>query len=160
MRLITILNRCTKFKRFVLEGSHADAGHRIIVSVRPRRNSMAECSFCGRLSPAYDTACDPRLFEFVLLWRLPVYLTYRMRWLTCRACNRVVVAREPWSTGKHHLTDIYRCFLARWTRKLSWMEVTHSFRSNWDQVCRSVQYVVDCGLAHQRQTRRTWTVTC
>jgi transposase len=150
MRVITVLNRCTKFKRFVLEGSHVDEGGRILVSVRPRRNSMAECSSCGQLSPTYDTACQPRLFEFVPLWGFPVYLTYRMRRVTCRACSRVVVERVPWSTGKHHLSDIYRCFLARWAKKLSWMEVARSFRTNWDQVYRSVEYVVDYGLAHRR----------
>ena len=100
MRIITILNRCTQFKRFVLEGSHVDAGDRILVSVRPRSNSKGECSRCGQLCPTYDTACDPRLFEFVPLWGYPVYLTYRMRRVTCRACNRVVVERVPWSTGK------------------------------------------------------------
>ena len=92
MRLITILNRCTKFKRFVLEVSYVDAGDRIMVSVRPRRNSMAECSSCGQLSPTYDTACQPRLFEFVPLWGFPVYLTYQMRRVSCRACSRAVVS--------------------------------------------------------------------
>jgi transposase len=66
----------------------------------------------------YDTACHPRLFEFVPLWGFPVYLTYRMRRVTCRACNGVVVERVPWSTGKDHLTDIYRCFLARCAKML------------------------------------------
>ena len=37
MRLITILNRCTKFKRFVFEGSHLDEHERIMVSVRSRK---------------------------------------------------------------------------------------------------------------------------
>ena len=44
MRLITILNRCTKFKRFVFEGSHLDEHERIMVNVRSRKNSKAECS--------------------------------------------------------------------------------------------------------------------
>ena len=37
MRLITILNHGTEYKRFVLEGSHVDAGDRIMVSVRPAK---------------------------------------------------------------------------------------------------------------------------
>lgn len=73
-----------------------------------------------------------------------------MRRVGCHACDRVVVEQVPWSTGKHHLTDIYRCFLARWARKLSWTEVAGSFRTSWDQVYHSVQYVVEYGLAHRR----------
>jgi hypothetical protein len=87
MRVITILNRCSQFRRSVLEGSHVDAGDRIMVSVRPRGNSRGECSSCGQLSTTYDTACDPRLFEFVPLWGSPVHLTYRMRRVTCRASS-------------------------------------------------------------------------
>ena len=46
MRLITVLNRCTEFKRFVFEGSHLDEHERIMVerimvSVRSRKNSKA-----------------------------------------------------------------------------------------------------------------------
>ena len=150
MRVITVLNRCTKFKRFVFEGSHLDGQGRILVSLRPRKNSRAECCGCGQLSPTYDTAAEPRLFEFVPIWGYTVYLVYRMRRVDCKACDRVVVEKVPWSTGKHHLTDLYRCFLARWAKKLSWTEVARSFRTSWDQVYHSVQYVVEYGLAHRR----------
>ena len=149
MRVITVLNRCTEFKRFVVEGSHFDEPGRIMVSLRPRKGSKAECSGCGQLSPTYDTATESRLFEFVPLWGFRVYLTYRMRRVACKACGRVVVERVPWSTGKHQLTDIYRCFLARWASKLSWTEVARSFRTSWDQVYHAVQHVVDYGLAHR-----------
>jgi transposase len=134
MRLITILNRCTKFKRFVFEGSHLDEHERIMVNVRSRKNSKAECSRRGQLSTTYDTTTDPRLFEFVPLWGFPVFLVYRMRRVDCKACGRVVVEKVPWSTGKHHLTDIYRCFLAQWAKKLSWTEVARSFRTSWEKV--------------------------
>ena len=73
MRLITVLNRCTKFKRFVFEGSHLDEHGRIRVSLRPRKKSMGECSGCGQLSPTYDTAAEARLFEFVPLWGVPCF---------------------------------------------------------------------------------------
>jgi transposase len=56
----------------------------------------------------------------------------------------------PWSTGKHHLTDSYRCFLAQWAKKLSWTEVARSFRTRWDHVFHAVQYVVNYGLAHRQ----------
>ena len=134
MRLITVLNRCTKFKRFVFEESRFDEHGRIMVSLRPRKNSRAACSGCGQLSPTYDTATDARLFEFVPLWGFPVFLVYRMRRVACKGCSRVVVEKVPWSTGKHHLTDIYRCFLAQWAKKLSWAEVARSFRTSWDNV--------------------------
>jgi transposase len=150
MRVITVLNRCTEFKRFVLEGSHLDGHGRLMVGVRPRRNSKAACGSCGQLSPTYDTAPEARQFEFVPLWGFPVFLRYRMRRVSCKTCERVVVEKVPWSTGKHHLTDIYRCFLARWARKLSWTEVARSFQTSWDKVYHSVQYVVEYGLAHRR----------
>jgi transposase len=95
------------------------------------------------LSPTYDTATEARLFEFVPLWGFPVFLVYGMRRVACKACGRVVVEKVPWSTGKHHLTDLYRCFLAQWAKKLSWTEVARSFRTRWDQVYSSVQYVVE-----------------
>ncbi len=67
LRVITVLNQCTKFKRFVFEGSHLDGHGRIMVHLRPRRNSRATCSSCGQLSPTYDTAVEARLFEFAPL---------------------------------------------------------------------------------------------
>ena len=102
------------------------------------------------MAPTYDTAPEARLFELVPLWGFPVFLVYRMRRVACTACDRVVVEKVPWSTGKHHLTDVYRCFLAQWAKKLSWLEVARSFRTRWDKVYHSVQYVVDYGLAHRR----------
>jgi transposase len=150
MRVITVLNQCTKFKRFVFEGSHLDERGRIVVALRARKNSKGACSRCGEWSPTYDTASKARLFEFIPLWGFPVFLSYRMRRVACKACGRVVVEQVPWSTGKHQLTDLYRCFLARWAKKLSWMDVARSFHTSWEKVYLSVQYVVDYGLAHRR----------
>ena len=150
MRVITVLNQCTKFKRFVFEGSHLDERGRIVVALRARKNSKGACSRCGEGSPTYDTAREARLFEFIPLWGFPVFLSYRMRRVACKACGRVVVEQVPWSTGKHQLTDLYRCFLARWAKKLSWMDVARSFHTSWEKIYLSVQYVVDYGLAHRR----------
>jgi len=150
MRLITVLNQCTQFKRFVFEESRLDEHGRIMVSLRSRKNSKGECSGCGQWSPTYDTATDARRFEFIPLWGFPVFLVYRMRRVECKACRRVVVEKVPWSTGKHPLTDIYRCFLAQWAKKRSWTEVARSFRTRWDQVYHSVKYVVEYGIAHRR----------
>src|SRR5450631_4356850 len=41
-------------------------------------------------------------------------------------------------------------FLAHWARKLSWQETAVSFRSTWDKVCQSVEYVVQWGLEHRQ----------
>ena len=149
MRLITVLNRCTEFKRFVIEESRFDEHGEIMVSLRSRKNSKGESSCCGQLSPTYDTAAEARLFEFIPFWGFPVFLVYRMRRVACKVCGRVVVEKVPWSTGKHHLTDIYRCFLAQWAKKLSWTEVARSFRTSWDKVYHSVKYVVEYGIAHR-----------
>jgi transposase len=150
MRLITVLNRCTEFKRFVIEESRFNADGRIMVNLRSRKNSRGESSCCGQLSPTYDTSSDARLFEFIPFWGFPVFLVYRMRRVKCKACGQVTMEKIPWGTGKHHLTDIYRCFLAQWAKKLSWAEVARSFRTSWDKVYRSVEYVVDYGIAHRR----------
>ena len=132
MRLITVLNRCTEFKRFVIGESRFDADGRIMVSLRSRKNSRGESSCCGQLSPTYDTSSGARLFEFIPFWGFPVFLVYRMRRVKCKACGQVTMEKIPWGTGKHHLTDIYRCFLAQWAKKLSWAEVARSFRTSWD----------------------------
>ena len=150
MRLNTVLNRCTEFKRFVIGESRFDADGRIMVSLRSRKNSRGESSCCGQLSPTYDTSRDARQFEVIPFWGFPVLLVYRMRRVTCKTCRRVTMEKVPWSTGKHHLTDMYRCFLAQWAKKLSWAEVARSFRTSWDKVYRSVEYVVDYGIAHRR----------
>lgn len=149
MRLVTVLNRCTKFKRFVFAGTRVDEHDRIVVEVRPRRNARAQCSDCGRLRGTYDTAREPRLFEFIPLWGFPVVFSYRMRRVQCRTCRRVVTEKVPWCTGKHHLTDTYRCFLAAWAKKLSWKAVAQSFRTSWDNVYDAVRYVVEYGLAYR-----------
>jgi hypothetical protein len=74
MRLITVLNRCTEFKRFVIEESRFDEHGEIMVSLRSRKNSKGESSCCGQLSPTYDTAAEARLFEFIPFWGFPVFL--------------------------------------------------------------------------------------
>jgi transposase len=60
-----------------------------------------------------------------------------------------VVEAVPWATGKHHTTDMYRCFLASWAKVISWQEVSRRFHACWQTVFRSVQYVVGYGLEHR-----------
>lgn len=152
MRLSTILNRVGKHKRFVygearFEG--AGDGLALVVPVRPRKNSRAECPECGRLCPTYDRMKELRRFEYVPLWGIAVFFAYRMRRVNCRRCG-VKVERVPWCDGKNQLTTTYRWFLAKWARRLAWSEVAVIFRTSWDSVCRAVEYAVEWGLAHRR----------
>ena len=151
MRLQTILNRVEKHKSFVYGNARLreDSGElRLIVPLRPRKGSRPICSGCGARGTVYDRAREPRLFEYVPLWGIVVFLAYRMRRVDCRRCG-VLVERVPWCDGKHQLTTTYRWFLATWARRLSWSEVAMIFGTSWDSVCRAVEHAVDWGLAHR-----------
>jgi transposase len=150
MRIQTILNRVEKFKSFVYGPARLeerDAGPALVVQVLPRKNGRPFCSGCGRPGPAYDRL-DERLFAFVPLWGLVVYLAYRMRRVDCRRCG-VTVEMVPWCDGKNQLTTSYRWFLATWARRLSWSEVASIYRTSWDSVFRAVGHAVARGLAHR-----------
>jgi transposase len=142
----TILNRVHKIKGFVYERDRF-LGDVIEVDVRPRRGSRAYCSGCGRRGSTYDRLATRR-FAFVPLWGIGVYLLYAMRRVNCPRCG-VTVEMVPWATGKCHLTHAYAVFLARWAKRLSWREVGRIFRTSWENVFRSVAWVVDYGLAHR-----------
>lgn len=146
MQLKTVLNRVHKIKGFVYEKIHF-VGEVIEVDVRPRRGSRPYCSGCGRRGPTYDHLM-PRRFAFVPLWAISVYLIYAMRRVDCPRCG-VTVETVPWGEGKRHLTHAYAVFLARWGRRLSWREVASIFKTSWENVCRSVAWVVEYGLQHR-----------
>ena len=78
-----------------------------------------------------------------------VVFLYCMRRANCRDCG-VRVEEVPWGIGKHQLTKAYMLFLAHWARKLSWQETAAAFRTSWDKVCQSVEYVVKWGLEHRQ----------
>jgi len=100
MRVVTVLNRCTKFKRFVFAASSFDEKNRIMVEVQPRRNSKPVCSRCGTMGPTYDTASEPRLFEFIGMWGFPVFFVYRMRRVNCAdPFSTVIFQIEHENTG-------------------------------------------------------------
>lgn len=151
MRLVTILNRVEKHKSFVYGLARFEgrgAGQRLVIPVRPRKRSRPICSGCDQPGPTYDRAKEPRLFEYVPLWGMVVFLSYRMRRVDCRRCG-VRMERVPWCDGKNQLTTTYRWFLAGWARRLSWTEVATIFGTSWDSVLRSVQHAVDWGLRHR-----------
>lgn len=74
---------------------------------------------------------------------------YRMRRVDCRHCGRIITEAIPWASGKHRLTNDFRIFLAQWSRLLSWKDCAKMFHAKWDNVFRSVQWVVQYGLAHR-----------
>jgi transposase len=115
MQLITILNRCHRFRGFVYECakfSPSEQPHTIEVRVRPRAGSAAICSGCHRPAAGYDHLSERR-FEFIPFWGFLVFLLYRMRRVNCKTCG-VVVEELPWASGKHQLTKVYMQFLAHW----------------------------------------------
>ena len=68
MELITILNRCHRFRGFVYQHARFSADQKSIeVSVRPRKGSAAICSRCHQTAPGYDQLAERR-FEFIPLW--------------------------------------------------------------------------------------------
>jgi transposase len=149
MELITILNRCHRFRGFVYQQARFSADHKSIeVAVRPRKGSTAVCSRCHQPAPGYDQLAERR-FEFIPLWGFFVFLLYAMRRVDCRRCGVVVVEEVPWGEGKRQLTKAYMLFLARWARKLSWQETAEAFRTTWDKVFDAVEHVVTWGLEHR-----------
>ena len=69
MQLITILDRCHRFRGFVYEGARFARTHRttIEVRVRSRAGSAAVCSGCNCPAIGYDYVSKSQ-FEFIPLW--------------------------------------------------------------------------------------------
>ena len=119
MELITILNRCHRFRGFVYQRAHFSADKKSIeVAVRPRKGSAAVCSRCHLPAPGYDQLAERR-FEFIPWWGFLVFLLYTMRRVDCRRCGVVAVEEVPWGAGKRTLTKAYMLFLARWAARSS-----------------------------------------
>jgi transposase len=87
MELITILNRCHRFRGFVYQRATFSPDHKSIeVSVRPRKGSAAICSRCHQPARGYDQLAERR-FEFIPLGGFFVFLLYAMRRVECRRCG-------------------------------------------------------------------------
>ncbi len=113
MELITILNRCHRFRGLVYQHAYCSADEKsIVVAVRPRKGSTAVCSRCHFPAPGYDQLAERR-FEFIPLWGGLVFLLYTMRRVDCRRCGVVAVEKVPWGDGKRTLTRAYPAFLTR-----------------------------------------------
>lgn len=150
MLVKTILNNIEKFKSFVYKKIDWEekAGKKvIIVELLSRKNSQGICPECGRFCGGYDKQTF-RDYEYVPLWGISVYFRYEPRRVHCRK-HGIHVEQLPWSEGKEHLTKSYQLFLACWAKRLSWKEVAKIFMTSWESVYRSIQWVVDYGLAHR-----------
>jgi transposase len=142
-----------KFKCFVYKKAKfvtQDKEPYLEVEVEPRKNSQALCSGCEQPCPGYDSL-KPRLFEFVPLWGMKVFLRYAMRRVNCPSCG-IKVEQVPWASGKQRLCYCFMQYLASWAKKLSWAETANSFKVNWSQVYEAVRYVVNWGLANRDLT--------
>ena len=151
MHVKTILNRVHPIKGFVYDECRfieSPGKSRLEVTIVPDRRSRPICSCCGKPAGTYDTQQQPRRFDFVPIWNIPVELLYCMRRVNCRRCG-VKVERVPWSEGKEHTAKAYRCFLADWAKHLSWKTTAERFGATWDTVFRSVRWVVDWGLKNR-----------
>lgn len=150
MRIETILNSCQKFKSFIYENvawQLYDGEKCLEIKVVARKNGKAICSCCHQPASCYDTQ-ESRRFEFVPILGYRCFFLYRMRRVNCKTC-KVKIEEVPWATGKETLTKTYMQFLAGWAKKLSWQETAKSFKSTWNKVFHSIEYVVDYGLKHR-----------
>ena len=153
MQLQVILNHVEHYKGFVYQRVSWDkttSPWTLRVQVVPRANSHAECSGCREKCPGYDRLPE-REFEFVPLWGLAVLFVYAMRRVECPRCG-IGVERVPWGDGKCRQTKSYRWFLARWAKRLPWLEVARIFHTSWDSVYRSVRHAVCWGLVHRDES--------
>ena len=153
MQLKTLLNHVQKHKGFVYDHVELHGGPRarLVVRIRPDARCRPVCSKCERPAPYYDTPEGTRYFQFVPLWGLLVLFAYTMRRVKCPRCG-VRVELVPWAQGKSPTTTAYAWFLARWAKKLSWLEVARSFNTTWDTVFRAVGLAVEWGLQHRDLT--------
>lgn len=151
MHVKTILNRVEEFKGFVVAlvsfNTVCSEGLRLEARIRPRKGSRPVCGGCGERGPVYDHGVE-RCFQYVSLWGIPVVLLYVMRRVNCPRCG-VRTERVPWAAGKSPITRTLALFLSDWAKRLSWQEVADCFHVSWRQVCASVSWVVQWGLAHR-----------
>ena len=119
----------------------------IDIKVKPHGGIRGRCSQCRRPAPGYDRLPE-RQWLSVPLWGIPTYFFYAPRRVEC-AEHGVITEYIPWSEGKRQVTCAMMVFLARWARRLSWRETAEVFGTSWEAVYRSVEWLVQWGLAHR-----------
>lgn len=145
----TLLNMVHPLKDFVYEDIRLirERRTRIEVRIRPKVHRRLVCSGCHETAPGYDTLPE-RGFEFIPLWLIRVVLIYAMRRVECPRCG-IKVEEVPWACGKYQMAKAYMQFLAGWAKRLAWRTAAEAFHTSWDNVRRSVEWVVEWGLAHR-----------
>ena len=102
MELITILNRCHRFRGFVYQHAHFSADKKSIeVAVRPRKGSAAVCSRCHFPAPGYDQLAERR-FEFIPQWGFLVFLLSPCGASTVAAVALWLSKKFPGATANVH----------------------------------------------------------
>lgn len=129
-----------------MHGAQGQAGF-IEIRIAPHGGIRGRCSQCQQPAPGYDRLPERR-WQFVPLWGIPSWYCYAPRRVECGE-HGVVVEQIPWSEGKRPLTRAMMVFLARWGRRLSWRETARVFGTSWEAVYRSVEWMVQWGLAHR-----------
>lgn len=139
-----------KFKSFIYRKAFWEqrpTGNVLVIELLARKNSRGECCDCGVRCPTYDTQ-PSRDYEYVPLWGIKTYFRYSPRRVNCKQ-HGIHVERVPWSEGKEHMTKSYQSFLASWAKRLSWKETATVFKTSWESVYRSIQWVVNYGLENR-----------
>jgi transposase len=150
LTLTTILKRVLPLKGFCYRWARWDelTGSVIEIGIEARKGAKACCGHCRRPAAGYDQTREARRWQFISLWALTVFLVYRPRRVECPRCG-VRVEHLPWASGKLHLCNALRVFLAQWARLLSWKEVAERFDVSWADVYGAVKWVVRYGLRHR-----------
>lgn len=128
--------------------SHHGQAKEIEIKLEPHAGIRGRCSQCQRPAPGYDRLAE-RCWLQVPLWNIPTCFRYAPRRVEC-AEHGVVVEHIPWSAGKRPITCAMMVFLACWARRLSWRETARVFQTSWESVYRSVEWMVQWGLAHRQ----------
>ena len=150
VKVKTLLNRTQPIPGFqyadvrLVEGPR---GPELWGQIEAHRQRAGCCSVCERPAPTYDHL-SRREWTHVGLWHMVTRLFYAPRRVRCPE-HGVRVEAMPWSEGKRPWTRAMLVFLARWGRRLSWRETAQAFDVSWEAVYRSVQWLVEWGLAHR-----------
>ena len=152
LQVKTILNQIQRYAGFVYAEvrmrSHHGQAQEIEIKLEAHAGMRGRCSQCQRSAPGYDRLAERRWLQ-VPLWNIPTCFRYAPRRVEC-AEHGVVVEHLPWSVGKHPITCAMMIFLACWGRRLSWRETARVFQTSWEAVYRSVEWMVQWGLAHRQ----------
>src|SRR2546421_5934488 len=105
MELITILNRCHRFRGFVYQHAHFSADKKSIeVAVRPRKGSTAVCSRCHLPTPGYDQLAERR-FELIPLWGFSSSFCTPCGGSTVAAAALWLAKNFSWGAANAHLPN-------------------------------------------------------